>query len=667
MVKVKRKLTALDVHCVVRELKSEIVGAYLDNIYQLSDELFIFKFRTKGHGTLNLLFEAGKRIHLTEYEYEKPKTPPPLCRFMRKLLRNKRVIDFDQHNFDRIIIIKFSNGYSLILELVREGNLIIVDQDGLIRAALRQKRMRDRNLIVGEKYEFPPMKGVDPLTTPLSDVVSSLKHSNRKVVVAIVNQMNLPGELAEELCLRVGIDKNEASSSLSEAKLKKLVEAFREIVDQISEGIIEPRVIVDSSGNPVSVIPVKFKLYEAFKSLTFESFNKALDDYFLKLSEYECKELEMEIRREIERKYEAVVKSQLEHLNELENMLKKYRSWADLIMKNLYSIQRVIDYANELLSLGVDWSRIADVLNDRFSNKLKLAIKEFIPQKRILLLTIEDMEIPVNVDLSAAANASKYYDEAKKCLRKIERIKQSVNEVRSKMENELRKRLDRELRHPRIVGKSVRRDWYESFLWFYSSNGFLVVGGRDASQNEALVRKWMKPSDIFIHADIHGGPAVIIKCEGKRVPEQTLFEAAQLAVSYSKAWFIGLEAASAYWVWGRQVSKSPPSGEYLVKGAFMIYGKRNYIYDIPLRIAVGVQRVNGEFKLIFGPPSAIKRIAEISVVLAPGYIDKSRIASKVKEKLLASASRDVKSYLESIRRDVIVSNLPKGSFRIVND
>ena len=44
----------------------------------------------------------------------------------------------------------------LILELFGEGNIILADEEGKILQALFFKRMRDRNIVRNEIYQFPP-------------------------------------------------------------------------------------------------------------------------------------------------------------------------------------------------------------------------------------------------------------------------------------------------------------------------------------------------------------------------------------------------------------------------------------------------------------------------------------------------------------------------------
>ena len=81
-----------------------------------------------------------------------------------------------------------------------------------------------------------------------------------------------------------------------------------------------------------------------------------------------------------------------------------------------------------------------------------------------------------------------------------------------------------------------------------------MIAGRDQQQNELLVKRYMAPNDLYVHADLHGATSVIIKNPtGQPVPPKTLNEAGQLAVCYSAAWESKI-VTSAYWVESSQVS-----------------------------------------------------------------------------------------------------------------
>ncbi|KAH9509101.1 hypothetical protein Btru_049020 [Bulinus truncatus] len=117
----------------------------------------------------------------------------------------------------------------------------------------------------------------------------------------------------------------------------------------------------------------------------------------------------------------------------------------------------------------------------------------------------------------------------------------------------------------------------KSFCGSSVPENYLVIGGHDQQQNEMIVKKYMAPCDIYVHADLHGACSCVIKTQGgSPVPPKTLNEAGTMAICNSAAWESKV-VTSAWWVYPHQVSKTAPSGEYLTTGSFMIRGKKNYL------------------------------------------------------------------------------------------
>jgi len=126
--------------------------------------------------------------------------------------------------------------------------------------------------------------------------------------------------------------------------------------------------------------------------------------------------------------------------------------------------------------------------------------------------------------------------------------------------------------------------WFEKFDWFISSENYLVIAGRNAQQNEVLVKKYLDKTDLFMHTDIAGAAVSVIKNpSGLEVPPITLNEAAIYEISHSKAWEQKV-ISQVYWVYAHQVSKTPPSGMFIATGSFMIRGKRNFITPSKLEL-----------------------------------------------------------------------------------
>ena len=207
---------------------------------------------------------------------------------------------------------------------------------------------------------------------------------------------------------------------------------------------------------------------------------------------------------------------------------------------------------------------------------------------------------------SVSENAEQIYGESKKLQEKLkgaeEAVVQTKHELETLKETELLSRKKKKVKHE-------KQWWFERFRWFVSTEGNLVVAGRDASSNDLVVKKYLSDGDRYAHADIHGAPSCVIKGKGvndEKLPisEKTLEEACLFAASYSRAWNQFGEA-SAYWVLPEQVSKTPESGEYVPKGAFIIRGKRNYD-RCKLEVAVGLVLTGEEEKLMGGPLTRLR-------------------------------------------------------------
>src|SRR3989338_3062618 len=219
------------------------------------------------------------------------------------------------------------------------------------------------------------------------------------------------------------------------------------------------------------------------------------------------------------------------------------------------------------------------------------------------------MEVNIDLNKSIEQNAANYYDKAKKSKKKlagaIKALDQAKNEL-SKFEKERGKIIihiekDLELKEKEKEKKEKRKSfWYDKFRWFFASNGMLVVGGRDATSNDILIKKYMENSDLVFHTEAPGSPFFLIKTEGKEVPPEVLEETATATATFSRAWKQGIGYTEVYWVLPPQVSKTPESGEYISKGAFMIRGKRNY-FKPALKLSVGILE---DGRLMAGPPES---------------------------------------------------------------
>ena len=142
-------------------------------------------------------------------------------------------------------------------------------------------------------------------------------------------------------------------------------------------------------------------------------------------------------------------------------------------------------------------------------------------------------------------------------------------------------------------------------------------------------------------------------------------EVAQFAASYSGAWRSGHATADVYSAAPTQVSKTPESGEYVSRGSFVVRGEREYFRDVPLACAIGLQRVP-ELAVIGGPPSAVAKKTDLSVVLKPGTFEPNDTAKKVLRTLRERVGEEEAQSLKAVlNTDQIASFVPPGGSDIV--
>ena len=168
-----------------------------------------------------------------------------------------------------------------------------------------------------------------------------------------------------------------------------------------------------------------------------------------------------------------------------------------------------------------------------------------------------------------------------------------------------------------------------------------------------------------MHAEVHGAPFVVMKTGGAQPTTETLREAAQACVSYSRLWKEGIRSGDAYWVKPEQVTKRAPAGEYLTKGAFMIRGTRNYIRGVELGLALGITLRDGKALLMGGPPSAVKSKCQIYVQIRQGRGSPAEVARRILARL-TKADEDVGAEFPRITMDDVIRLLPPGGVEVVN-
>jgi predicted ribosome quality control (RQC) complex YloA/Tae2 family protein len=660
----KEVMTSFDVAAVTHEINESAKGAHVSKIYQIGIQTLLLKLRKPNQPRLQLLIEAGKRLHLTSYVHETPKKPSAFCMSLRKYLDNGVVKEVRQQEFERIAIMEISTrqgDFQLVSELFGGGNVILVDPEGKILQAMTYKRMRDRNILRGEPFQHPPARGRNPTKLTIQDFREIKKLEETEIVRGLTKFLSISGTYAEEILLRAEVNKKTECGSLTEHEVDGIFNQLQKLLSLIDQGTMEPRIVSDGKSGWIDVTPVPLKMYELFEQKRYENFNSALDDYYAKITAAERREeITEEVESEVSR-YRRILQRQQKALENLKEPITKNKAIGDLIYMHFGELQSLLQKIREKKRIGKSWEEItSQIEEENKANRLpEIYFHSLEPKNQVLHVSVENQVFSLNLRHSIQANADKYYSQSKKAEKKLRGAEKTLQETKAKIEK-AKKQVTQQKETQRPLVKRRKKQWFEKFRWVHSSNGFLVIGGRDATTNELLIKKHMEPQDIVFHAEIVGAPFVLIKTGGKTAPEQTISEAAQLAASYSRAWKEMLGAVNVYWVNPDQVSKTPPSGQFLKKGSFMISGSKNFVRGVPLRVAVGVKIDDDEMVVVGGPVDAVANQTEVYVEIVPGDNKSSQLAKQIRHQLSKKVSEELKRRVTQIPIEEFQRFIPLG-------
>ena len=675
----KRELSSIDLGALVTEL-NRYAGAKVDKAYLYDDDLLRLKLRDFDRGRVELMIEVGdiKRAHVADPEHvaDAPGRPPNFAKMLRNRMSGADFAGVEQYEFDRILTFEFERddeNTTLVAELFGKGNIAALDETGEVVGSLSTVRLKSRTVAPGTQYEYPASR-LNPLDVSLGGFTRHMRESDSDVVRTLATQLNLGGLYAEEVCTRAGVEKEIPVEEATDDQLRALHEALERLGERLRSGDIDPRVYeeslddgTDRDPRVVDVTPFPLSENEGLPSVGFDSFNAAVDEYFHRLDSdgegddgtpADASPSRPDFEAEIA-KQERIIEQQRGAIEGFEEQAKQERERAELLYAHYDLVDEVLSTVRDARESEVPWDEIASTLDAGAQQGIPAAEAVVDVDGGEGTVTVELGDNNTRIDLDAAdgveVNADRLYREAKRIEGKKEGAMEAIESTRAELEAVKERKAaweaadeddeddtdsDEEeyetdwLSRSSIPSRSPE-DWYERFRWFHTSDGYLVIGGRNADQNEELVKKYMGNHDRFFHTQAHGGPVTLLKAAGPSESadpvdwdDQTLREAAQFAVSYSSDWKDGRGAGDAYMVEPDQVSKTPESGEYIEKGSFVIRGDRTYFEDVPCRVAVGIQ-CEPVTRAIGGPPEAITDRAAASVTLEPGMYAQNDAAMMV--------------------------------------
>ena len=561
-----------------------------------------------------------------------------------------------QHNFDRVVEIRVKKDkyYTIIVELFDKGNIILLDDENNIILPLKRKHWSNRDISSKREYVFPEERGMNPITISENEFTELFENNADSDVVRTLARNGLGSLYAEEVIARANeiteIDKNTVNNNLTEEQLNGLYEGFKKLFDNLKNESIKPQIV--KSDSKEDVIPLDLIKYDSFEKTYYNTFNEACDEFYSKKVNTDIKQIKENAWNKKVGKFEKRLKLQQETLDNFEKTIAESTLKGEVIYSNYTTIENIINVVNTARDKDYSFKEIGKTLKKAKKDGMAEAqIYESIDPMGILTLKIDDTTLNIDPKLTIPENAENYYEKSKKAKRKTKGALIAIENTKKQLED-IKSKKDSAMENISVPKKRVKKDlkWYEKLRWFVSSDDILVVGGRDANSNESVVKKYLEPNDIYLHADIHGATSTAIKLNGNKLNDNLLKESGEFAASFSSAWSKGFTSQDVFWVHPDQVSKTPEAGEFLAKGSFVIRGHRNYIRGARLKLAVGIVDYEGK-RIMAGPIEALEKHSQNFVVLKPGFTKKEAIAKKILHKI----NED-----DLITLDDIIRVLPSG-------
>ncbi|XP_031990907.1 ribosome quality control complex subunit NEMF isoform X2 [Hylobates moloch] len=631
----KTRFSTIDLRAVLAELNASLLGMRVNNVYDVDNKTYLIRLQ-KPDFKATLLLESGIRIHTTEFEWPKNVMPSSFAMKCRKHLKSRRLVSAKQLGVDRIVDFQFGSdeaAYHLIIELYDRGNIVLTDYEYVILNILRFRtdEADDVKFAVRERYPLDHARAAEPLLTleRLTEIVAST--AKGELLKRVLNPLLPYGPALIEHCL---IENGFSDIEKVLVSLQKAEDYMKTTSNFSGKGyIIQKREIKPSleADKPVEDIltyeefhPFLFSQHSQCPYIEFESFDKAVDEFYSKIEGQKIDLKALQQEKQALKKLDNVRKDHENRLEALQQAQEIDKLKGELIEMNLQIVDRAIQVVRSALANQIDWTEIGLIVKEAQAqgDPVASAIKELKLQTNHVTMLLrnpyllseeedDDVDGDVNVEkneteppkgrkkkqknkqlqkpqknkpllvdvdlsLSAYANAKKYYDHKRYAAKKTQKTVEAAEKAFKSAEKKTKQTL-KEVQTVTSIQKARKVYWFEKFLWFISSENYLIIGGRDQQQNEIIVKRYLTPGDIYVHADLHGATSCVIKNPtGEPIPPRTLTEAGTMALCYSAAWDARV-ITSAWWVYHHQVSKTAPTGEYLTTGSFMIRGKKNFL------------------------------------------------------------------------------------------
>ena len=534
-------LDAICLNAVKNELSGQITGMKIDKVQQPERDMIILSLRGKGVQTLKLLISVGAsdaRVHITEYKFENPKSPPMFCMLLRKHITGARIIDIAQPPGERVLSLLLEtidamgvkSEKRLVVEMIgRMSTIALLDNDGIIIDCSRRiggELDGKRSVLPGLIYRDPPQQEgkMDPLSVSAEDFNERLKNADSQTIAKwlISNFIALSPLICREIVWRAYGDTEYRIDAIEDEGLS-LCNEFMDLMQKAKTKIQEPWLLLTEDNTPFDFSYTQIKQYETYYLLNREdSFSCMIDTFFTR----------SEQKKRIDQRSSATLKTMTTARDrlirkmtaqrvELESTSKRdyLRECGDLITANLH-----------VMNKGEEYLSAEDFYSENNSHRK---------------ITLDPLKTPQQ-------NAAKYYKSYSKAKNAYKFITEQIKNGEKELEYldsviELIKRIETENDLNEVRYELTSTGYIKKYkqskvkqtesapLRFLSSTGKRIYVGRNNIQNDKLTLKTASKSDIWLHAQKIHGAHVIISCDGAQPDDVTLNEAASIAAYYSAA------------------------------------------------------------------------------------------------------------------------------------
>ena len=588
-------LDGLVIHSLVDELSSKLLGGKIDKVHQPEDDEGVLYIRNNKENYKLVLScsSSNPRAYIAnDYKKENPKKAPMFCMLFRKYIQSGNIVNISQVGFERIIKIsvdsldelKEKTTKNIYIEIMgRHSNIILTHNadNKIIDSAKRipTSVSRARQILPGLTYELPPsQEKLNPLNNISEDeFTKALSSYNGPLFKSIYSKfLGISPIVSKEVCFRANLNENSNICELSNNKLNTLYKEFSSLFNDIRNNNYSPCIVLNEKIDKVIDFScINLSLYNELKFITKESMSSILEDY------YKTKDIKdrihqrtSDLRKSISIKLERLYHKQQKQEQELKEAKNadEYKLKGELLTAYIYMIQKGMkdievqnfyDPNYENITINLKENLTPSENSQRYFkkyNKLKTAKKEITSQMDISKEEIDYLEnILLNID--NCENLAELQDIKDELI--------SLGYAKSPGKLKSKKELNKLTTSPHE---------------FISSDGFRILVGKNNKQNDHLTLRIADPDDIWMHTKNIPGSHVIIKCAGKEVPEETIYEGAMLAAYFSK----GKMSAQVPVDYTKKKHVKKPSGS---KPGMVIYETNSTMYVTPTEEVVASLKV----------------------------------------------------------------------------